>query len=482
MATGNNTDNHGSHTESRITAYEELLRILICVQRGSFAERADISSCGGRDKRVLETVNQLLDLYADRQMPPVGATGNANALIPIFERIAMADYSLLRPQEPIAPELEQAFHRAMTRTVRTLKSVQDSVGGIAAAGETLATAALSAATQSAEVSQGARDLSQNTEKALFAAKSTSDLSRQISAASTEAYRGVNSLTSGTQQISSNIRSISQATEHVSGSVATVAAAVEEMSASLNEVSNNSSRAAVIANDATDAAKRAALTMDNLGKSAKAIGKVVDMIKGIASQTNLLALNATIEAASAGDAGKGFAVVANEVKELAKQTASATEDIRSRVEEMQEATALSVKAIQDVVGRIEQLNSISAIIAAAVEEQTATTNDMAKNLSSTASGAEQVSANVLSVANGANEVSSKVQTIEGALSDINHNILKLVESAGKVDEAATLTDRTSGMLAEGSGSMAHSVGEVQAALEMLTELAHSAMKELNLLTF
>ena len=481
MSSAQSTDNNATPAESNSTAYEALLHLLIGAQRGQFADRADHTFCSGRDRKVLETVNQLLDLHGSRSKVSDQSSGDARALVPILERIAAGDFTARPTDESLPTELTAAFDRAISRITRTLASVSDSVSGIEAAGETLASAAESAVLQSAEVNDSAENLTQTSGHALTAARTASELSQNIAAATADAYQGMNSVAGGSQQITENIRSLSQSSEQVSNSVATVAAAVEEMSTSLNEVSSNSGRAANISNDATDAAKKAAQTMDNLGRSAKAIGKVVDMIKGIASQTNLLALNATIEAASAGDAGKGFAVVANEVKELAKQTASATEDIRNQVEEMQEATLHSVKAIQDVVGRIEQLNTISVIIASAVEEQTATTNDMAKTLSSIAMGAERVSASVMSVSEGANEVSTKVQTVEVALSKVNQSINKLVDAARKVDESVSLADSTSSVVARASTLLAGNVKEVQVTLVLLTDLARSAVTELGSIT-
>jgi methyl-accepting chemotaxis protein len=138
---------------------------------------------------------------------------------------------------------------------------------------------------------------------------------------------------------------------MSQSVNTVAAAVEEMSASLTEVSKNASRGAQVSREAQQNAENTIVNVDNLGQAAQEIGNVIDVIKNIASQTNLLALNATIEAASAGEAGKGFAVVANEVKELAKQSAEATEDIRHRVEQIQQNTNKAIGAIRLITDTI-----------------------------------------------------------------------------------------------------------------------------------
>ena len=179
---------------------------------------------------------------------------------------------------------------------------------------------------------------------------------------------------------------------MSAGVSSVATAIEEMSASLNEVSKNCQKESQIAASASNQAKSTRDLMDRLGVSSKEVGKVIEVINDIADQTNLLALNATIEAASAGDAGKGFAVVANEVKELAKQTAQATEQISRQIEEMQGSTTSAVAAIEEITKIIEQINAISHTIVSSVEEQTSTVNEIAKSISGASQAATEIARN------------------------------------------------------------------------------------------
>ena len=174
--------------------------------------------------------------------------------------------------------------------------------------------------------------------------------------------------------------VAQASREVNHTIQNVAASTEEMTASIGEISQNAHLAAKSSNDAVAVAQTTNSTVEKLGDSSREIGNVIKVINSIAEQTNLLALNATIEAARAGAAGRGFAVVANEVKELAKETSKATEDIARKIEAIQGDALGAVGAIGQIAQAIEQLNEISNSIAAAVEEQTATTNEMAQGLS------------------------------------------------------------------------------------------------------
>ena len=174
----------------------------------------------------------------------------------------------------------------------------------------------------------------------------------------------------------------------SKNVSSVAAAAEEMQASIREISKNANDSARVAKNAVGVAEATNDTMKKLGASSHEIGNVIKVINSIAQQTNLLALNATIEAARAGEAGKGFAVVANEVKELAKQTAKATEEIGQKIEAIQNDTKGAVSAIEEISAIINQINDISNSIASAVEEQTVTTNEIGRSVTEAAKGVER----------------------------------------------------------------------------------------------
>ena len=182
----------------------------------------------------------------------------------------------------------------------------------------------------------------------------------------------------------------------------IAASTEEMNASIREIARNAEAAANVTSGAVEVAQRTNQTVQKLGESSAEIGQVIKVITSIAQQTNLLALNATIEAARAGEAGKGFAVVANEVKELAKETAKATEDISRKIETIQGDTREAVSAIQQIAGIIDQVNTIQSTIASAVEEQTAVTNEISQSLSSANRDTGEIDHGITEVARSAQD--------------------------------------------------------------------------------
>ncbi len=198
---------------------------------------------------------------------------------------------------------------------------------------------------------------------------------------------------------------SHVAEQVSHNIQTVAASAEEISASINEIARNTGEAAKVATSAVNVATSTNDTISKLGESSTEIGNVIKVITSIAEQTNLLALNATIEAARAGEAGKGFAVVANEVKELAKQTAKATEDISRKIETIQTDTKGAIEAIGDISKIIHRVNDFQSTIASSVEEQSAVTNDISRNITAVTKGGTEIAINITSVTQAAKMTSS-----------------------------------------------------------------------------
>ncbi len=249
-------------------------------------------------------------------------------------------------------------------------------------------------------------------------ESISATATSLGAASEELSSVSKQMTSNADETSAQANVVSAATEQVNRNIQTVATGTEEMSASIREIAKNASEAARVATAAVKVAETTNSVVGKLGESSADIGKMIKVITSIAQQTNLLALNATIEAARAGEAGKGFAVVANEVKELAKETAKATEDISQKIETIQSDTRAAVVAIGQIGQIITQINEFQNTIASAVEEQTATTNEISRNVSDAARGSGEIAQNITGVARAAQGTSSGAVDTERAATELS----------------------------------------------------------------
>jgi len=239
----------------------------------------------------------------------------------------------------------------------------------------------------------------------------------VAAAAEELAAASGQVASGSEETSVQAGMVASAAEQVSRNVQAVAAGAEQMGASIREIAQNASEAAKVAQAATGAAATANDTVSRLGSSSAEIGNVVKLITQIAEQTNLLALNATIEAARAGEAGKGFAVVASEVKELAQETAKATEDIARRVEAIQTDTSGAVDSIGQIGSIIASINDYQLTIASAVEEQTATTNEMSRGVSEAATGSGEIASSITGVASASQTASQVLVQMGDSVSEL-----------------------------------------------------------------
>jgi methyl-accepting chemotaxis protein len=256
-------------------------------------------------------------------------------------------------------------------------------------------------------------------------------SAQTVAASSEELTTVSrQMSASAEETSAQASVVSAASEQVSRNVQTVATGTEEMSASIKEIAKNASEAARVAAQAVQVADATSATIAKLGESSVEIGNVIKVITSIAEQTNLLALNATIEAARAGEAGKGFAVVANEVKELAKQTAEATEDISRKIGAIQHDTQGAVTAVAQISGVINQINDIANTIASAVEEQSVTTNEMARNVAEASQGSEEITRNITGVAQAAQSTTSGATEMQAASRELSRLAAELQHLLGR----------------------------------------------------
>jgi methyl-accepting chemotaxis protein len=236
----------------------------------------------------------------------------------------------------------------------------------------------------------------------------------VTSASKQMEASAASMQAAAEETNTQSGAVAAASEQAASNVQTVAAATEELSSSIKEIGRQVSQSSQVTAKAVDEANRAKDMVRGLDASAQKIGEVVSLITDIAEQTNLLALNATIEAARAGEAGKGFAVVASEVKNLAAQTAKATEEIAAQITGIQGATKSSVGAIESIFETIGQIDQISTTIASAIEEQSAATQEIARNVEQAATGTQEVSSNITGVTKAAGETGQiSVQVLDAA---------------------------------------------------------------------
>ncbi len=254
---------------------------------------------------------------------------------------------------------------------------------------------------------------------------------QLAGGAKDTNTQASSVAAAVEELTTNMSTMAGATEQMATNAQTVASAVEEMSASISEVARHTEQAAVVSGEASQLAENSNESIGTLGTAADAIGKVIEVIQDIAEQTNLLALNATIEAARAGEAGKGFAVVATEVKELARQTAEATEDIRQRIEGIQTASDGAIDSISRIGGVIDKISELSRTIAAAVEQQSVTANEISRNVAETATAA--------------GTVSHAISESMTASQEIGRNIARVETCCGHGVRAACRTEKASDML-------------------------------------
>jgi methyl-accepting chemotaxis protein len=287
-----------------------------------------------------------------------------------------------------------------------------------------------------------KDIAANSATLSNASTELSAISQQMSASSEQTSGKSSSVATATEEMSTNISSVAAAMEEATTNLNMVASATEQLTTSVSEIAQNSEKARGITGTAVSKARETSKKVNNLGDATQAISKVTEVITEISEQTNLLALNATIEAARAGEAGKGFAVVANEIKELAKQTAEATQEIKNQIEGVQGSTLATVADIGEISQVIAEVDETVSTIAAAVEEQSVTTQDIAGNISQASDGVQEVNTNVAQSTEVTATISQDITEVSQASNEMNTSCSQVNMSA---EELAVLAEKLNDMV-------------------------------------
>jgi methyl-accepting chemotaxis protein len=334
--------------------------------------------------------------------------GPIRSTVKTLSDVAKGDLTATMSEDMIARHDETGDLARATQELT--KSLRTMMGAVGSGAHTLATASSEMSTISQALSKGS--------------KNVAGLANTVAAAAEES--------------SSNTGSVAAAMEQTTTNLASVAAATEEMSATVGEIASNAEKARTISGEATSQAQAISAMMKDLGRAAQDIGKVTETITSISAQTNLLALNATIEAARAGAAGKGFAVVANEIKELAQQTASATEDIKSKISGIQASTGGAMGDIEKIAQVIKEVGEIVSSIAAAIEEQSTVTKDVASNIAQASTGVKDANERV-------SQTAAVAQSIAKDIANVNVTVADLVTNGELVQASSSELSKLAGQL-------------------------------------
>ena len=286
-----------------------------------------------------------------------------------------------------------------------------------------------------------RQFSENAEKLQDSAAELSQSSADMTEGATQSSTKATSVAAAAEEMSANMNSVAAASEQAATNVNIIATSSEEMSATVKEISRNTQKATLVTQEAVTLTTSSTEKVDALGRAAGAISKVTEVITEISEQTNLLALNATIEAARAGEAGKGFAVVANEIKDLAKQTAEATQEIKGKIEDIQGSTESTVVEIRQIADVINDVNAIVSTIATAVEEQNVTTSEITNNVAQAAEGISEVNENVAQTSAVSAEIAqdiAEVSHVSGEITSLSSGVSQNAEQlTGVADQLKEL---------------------------------------------
>ncbi|MCZ2858563.1 methyl-accepting chemotaxis protein [Blastococcus sp. VKM Ac-2987] len=413
------------------------------------ASRAAYESFATATQNYLAALGQLQATSATNPagMPALLRTMNENEIV-IAESLVEATEAAAAAARATATEAKDAYETARTLTLAIIvaglaisvvlalvvargvtgpvQRIREVLGQVAAGDLTVR----AGRTGGAELGEMAESLDRTLDAIGNVLLLVNDSSTRLAAASQQLSGAAEGMRHNAQTAAGQADDVVASAGAVASSVDTVATGSAQMESAIREIAHNATEAARVAGQAVSVAENTTKTVGKLGDSSQEIATVIKLINGIAEQTNLLALNATIEAARAGEAGKGFAVVASEVKELAQETARATEDISKRVEAIQADTAGAVDAIGRISQVIGEINDFQATIAAAVEEQTATTNEMNRNVAEAASGTQGIAAAISGLAAGTQETNQRVEDAQRAAGELARMSGELQEAVGR----------------------------------------------------
>jgi methyl-accepting chemotaxis protein len=381
-------------------------RVLSLIRGGNLREKVDIA-CKGDHAKMKDSIN--------------GVHAWLTELVAFVTKVANGDMSAAMEK---ASDLDQIHEWLVLLKTNISRLIDDTDELAKAAAEGKLGKRADAGKHKGDYRKIVEGINKTLEMVVEPLKVTAQNASTLASSSEELTAVSQQMAGNAEETATQANVVSAASEEVSKNVASVASASEEMQASIREIAKNANESARVAKNAVNVAHSTNETVKKLGESSQEIGNVIKVITSIAQQTNLLALNATIEAARAGEAGKGFAVVANEVKELAKQTAKATEDIGQKIEAIQGDTKGAVTAIEEISNIINQVNDISNSIASAVEEQTVTTNEIGHSVTEAAKGVGDIAKNIGGVALAAKNTTQGASDTQKASAELSHMAAQL----------------------------------------------------------